>query len=411
MGAANGLLLSHDDARLHIAFRSLEVVLKFVCIPASCRQHCASPRSASNMPLNAPDLQNYRKDVASKGSALGGTGRETLIKPYLPEPHKHRKPAPPSPMETAKKSKPARRGRKQRIRPFLRQKFHFLIYFVIQVIYGIIIRFYHGWHAVSDRIVAIMHYHHRSPEYIQRDVKDLSRIPEHLSVILRYKVEEDGALESLMDEVAELSAWSAAAGIPTLSIYEKSGILKSYTSSLQDLVDQKLVSYFGPAPAAPSSKIYSSNQTLHSPSPEHNSRANSQSGRRHINLLLLSAADGRDTLVDLTRTLTEMAQAKKIRPRDITSDLINTEISATTAVPGSQAPSTNAKKEVGAGEPELVIVFGPYVKLEGYPPWQIRLSEIFCVGGDPSQGNVPVEYQGFLRGLWKFAGAEMRFGR
>ena len=357
------------------------------------------------MPLNAPDLKAYRRDVASRGQTLGDTGRESLLKAYLPAPREPR-----NTVDAPHRSKSTRTGHKRRIRPFLRQKLYFLIYFLVQVVYGIIIRFYHGWHAVSDRLVAIMHYHHRTPEYIQRDVKDLSRIPEHLSVVLKYRVEEDGALEALMDEVAELSAWSAAAGIPILSVYEKSGTLKSYMPALQELVDQKLATYFGPAPAAPSSKIFSANHTSPGSSPRLNGRGQPQAKRVHLNILLLSAADGRDTLVDLTRTLTEMAQAKKIRSEDITSDLINTEISATTAVPESETRSTLAK-EVGAGEPDLVIIFGPYVKLDGYPPWQIRLSEIICVGGDPSAGYVPVEYQGFLRGLWKFAGAEMRFGR
>jgi dehydrodolichyl diphosphate syntase complex subunit NUS1 len=378
------------------------------------------------MPLRSHDLQKYRQDVRSKGAVLGDQGRGNLVQKYLSLPPRESDTT--TTMESHKSpTKSSRLGHKKRLRPFLRQKFHFLVYCLVQLIYGIIIRFYHGWHAVSDRIVAIMHHHHRSPEYIQRDVKDLSRLPEHLSVILRFHADEEGALESLMDEVAELAAWSSAAGIPLLSIYEKSGILKSYVPALQDLVNQKLASYFGPAPAAPSSKIYTPNQsTSSSPNPVSNgNNATSQNGQRHqqqhhLNILLLSAIDGRATLVDLTRTLTEMAQTHKIRPSDITSDLINTEISATTAIPngGSSSaerqtapPSPMPKKEVGAGEPDLVLIFGPYVKLDGYPPWQVRLSEIFCVGGDPSAVKVPVEYQGFLRGLWKFAGAEMRFGR
>lgn len=376
------------------------------------------------MPLTEHDLAKYRQDVASKGSKLGDRGRGDLIAPYLPTPHHHKTqdsatamsaqqaqvqlPAVSSRTKPSTSSTtPSRRLHRQRIRPFLKQKFHFLIYFLVQLIYGIIIRFYHGWHALSDRIVAITHYHHRTPEYIQRDVKDLSRVPEHLSVVLHYHPENDGALETLMDEVAELAAWSTAAGISLLSVYEKSGVLKTYINGLQELVKQKLVQYYGAAPKAPTSKIYSPNHLSPSSSPA----VNGVEARPHLNILLLSATDGRDTLVDLTRTLTEMAQAKKIRPKDITSDLINTEIAATTAVPESKPQSAMVRKEVGAGEPDLVIIFGPYVKLDGYPPWQIRLSEIFCVGGDPSAGNVAVEYQGFLRGLWKFAGAEMRFGR
>ena len=62
---------------------------------------------------------------------------------------------------------------------------------------------------------------------IQRDVKRLSKVPNVLSVILR--VEEDGKggaeLERLVNEVAEVSAWCASAGIPALNVYEKTGAL------------------------------------------------------------------------------------------------------------------------------------------------------------------------------------------
>lgn len=82
----------------------------------------------------------------------------------------------------------------------------------------------------------MLYYHHRTPELIQKDVKSLKRLPEHLSVIL--KLEEggrgDAGLETLMDEVAEISAWCACAGIPMLSIYEKTGKLGRWLSSTSD---------------------------------------------------------------------------------------------------------------------------------------------------------------------------------
>jgi dehydrodolichyl diphosphate syntase complex subunit NUS1 len=285
------------------------------------------------------------------------------------------------------------------------------------------------YHATIYRLLAIRHYHHRTPEYIQRDVQSLDRIPEHLSVLLKYKSEQDGGLEALMDEVAELCAWSAAAGIPLLSVYEKSGILKTYMLPLQELVNQKLRAYFGQAPAGPSLRVFAPNLPSRGPSPlpspripvltTNGSGHGTDSQRQHFDLLLLSAVDGRDTLVDLTRTLTEMAQSRKIHPKDITSNLINTEISATTSLSETQQPNGDGTRssdgQVDAGEPDLLIIFGPNVKLDGYPPWQIRLSEIYCVGdsgGDVSGSETTrVEYQGFLRGLWRYAGAEMRFGK
>lgn len=54
-----------------------------------------------------------------------------------------------------------------------------------------------------------------------------------------------------------------------------------------------------------------------------------------------------------------MAQQQKISPNDISAELVDVEIS-----------------ESIMSEPDLLILFGPRVLLEGYPPWQVRLTEI-----------------------------------
>jgi dehydrodolichyl diphosphate syntase complex subunit NUS1 len=94
--------------------------------------------------------------------------------------------------------------------------------------------------------------------------------------------------------------------------------------------------------------------------------------------------------VDLTKTLTDMAQSSKLHPSDISQDLIDAEIS-----------------ESVMSEPDLLLLFGEKAVLEGYPPWQVRLTEIFNLQ-DWTGG---VGYHVFLRGLRKYGGAEMRFGR
>lgn len=71
-------------------------------------------------------------------------------------------------------------------------------------------------------MLGVLYYHHRTPELIQKDVKALDRLPEHLSIILQFR--EDEGLEGLVNDVAEISAWCASAQIPMLSIYEKSGM-------------------------------------------------------------------------------------------------------------------------------------------------------------------------------------------
>lgn len=190
-------------------------------------------------------------------------------------------------------------------------------------------------------------------------------------------------------------------------------MLKSNMRAVHAVVSQRLLSYFGASAAI--------ELRLHAPNRESITSAESSTHGKTLDLLLLSSTDGRDTLVDLTRTLAEMAQLNKLHPRDITQDLINAELSATTSIPSSymqplsppSSPPLSPKPTSitqSTAEPDLLIIFGPYIRLDGYPPWQLRLTEIFCVG-DSAGSSRRVEYQGFLRALWKFAGAEMRFGR
>lgn len=109
-----------------------------------------------------------------------------------------------------------------------------LLFLAIQFAFSLYIRARQAYHAVLYRLFAILYYHHRTPELIKRDVKKLSRLPKHLSVIVDYEGEEDRAarrpesLRKLVDEVGELCAWSACVGIPVLSVYERTG-KKPYT--------------------------------------------------------------------------------------------------------------------------------------------------------------------------------------
>ena len=158
------------------------------------------------------ETEIYRQDVQQKGAFLTPKQREDLLKPYLPV-------TPPMAPATQKRIS-------QPVRAFLRNQLHLLVFTIIHAIFSIYIRVRQTYHILLDGIFAILYYHHRAPELIRQDVKNLSRLPEHLSVILELKGEERGTagLETLMDEVAEISAWCASAGIPMLSVYEQTGM-------------------------------------------------------------------------------------------------------------------------------------------------------------------------------------------
>lgn len=85
-----------------------------------------------------------------------------------------------------------------------------------------------------------------------------------------------------------------------------------------------------------------------------------------------------------------MSQHRKLAPADISSELIDAEIT-----------------ESVMGEPDLIICFGDRVLLQGYPPWQARLTEIYHT----QDNTAGVAYSVFLRGLYGYGRAEFRLGR
>ncbi|KAJ5086275.1 hypothetical protein NUU61_007582 [Penicillium alfredii] len=345
------------------------------------------------------DREILRDEIHSRGAKLSATDRETLLKPYLPDP---------SDLSSSKRSPTSQRRPKTRktpIRTFLKSQLHHLTYALTHIIFGVIVRLLQAYHAVVERVFAIVYHHHRTPELIRKDVRGLKRVPQHLSIILNLRTEDD-ALTVLMDEVAELAAWSACAGIPQLSVYEKTGVLKSCIPALHQIITTKLASYYGSPSQQPSLQLFAPHHPVHGTAPD------PQFDSPSLTLLLLSSTDGRETLVDLTKTLTEMSQNGKLSPADITPELVDAEVSEITSQP-LQSDSGSGYCTIGP-EPDLLLVFGPFLKLDGYPPWQLRLTEMYCTG-DRSHAltgyGEAVEYQGFMRGLWHYAGAQMRFGR
>lgn len=184
------------------------------------------------------------------------------------------------------------------------------------------------------------------------------------------------------------------------------GVLKSCIPALHQIITTKLASYYGSPNQQPNLQLYAPHHPVH--------RAGNafRPDNPTLTILLLSSTDGRETLVDLTKTLAEMSQNGKLLPEDITPELVDAEITEITTLP--LALDSTLADTVLKAEPDLLLVFGPFLKLDGYPPWQIRLTEMYCTGGRSHGLNgdaEAVEYQGYMRGLWHFAGAQMRFGR
>jgi dehydrodolichyl diphosphate syntase complex subunit NUS1 len=267
------------------------------------------------------------------------------------------------------------------IRRFFKGQVYVLVFAVLHGIFSLYIRLRQWWNLVSYQVSSVLYYHHATPEYIRRDVTGLDRMPKHLSCILTAEAGRGAKsdLDRLIDETAEIATWSACAEIPMLSVYEKTGILKKHMPRVQEAVLHKFAFYFGGQ--HPGLSVTAPHKEAPSPGID--------SAYGHLKLHLISEEDGRESMVDLTRTLADMSQRGKLSPRDISLELIDAELS-----------------EGVLPEPDLLILFGPHVELSGYPPWQIRLTEIFCLKDNQTFG-----YQVFLKALRNYARAQFRRGK
>lgn len=298
----------------------------------------------------------FHYDRDEHGRALDAEQREKLIRPYLP--------APPSTdlSMSSTSTKSSRKNRPQPVRQLIKSTLHVLLFNLIQFIFSVYVRFRIAYHNVTKQVRSVLYYHHRAPEYIQKDLQGLTKLPKHLSIILELDDDDSSpaALEALVNDVCEVAAWSACAGIPMLSIYEKTGILKSSIPHLHRRISRTLSAYYGSSnPAKPTVSLRAPHMQAFSPPSSPPTGSATSKSPPHLSILLLSASDGRRTLVDLTKTLAEMSQKSKLSPEDVSADLIDAELT-----------------ESVMGEPDLLILFGNSVTLQGYPPWQVRLTEI-----------------------------------
>ncbi|UNI15123.1 diphosphate specific [Purpureocillium takamizusanense] len=326
------------------------------------------------MPVNSRDRAAYRADEVEGHSKLSDQEKQRMLKTNLPAP---------SELPLVSRSSPSPRRSRLGVRRFLQNQLHVLVFAVLHGIFSLYIRIRQTVNVVCYQVSSVLYYHHATPQYIRKDVMGLQRRPKHLSAIL--KAEENhrakADLERLIDETAELATWCACAEIPMLSVYEKTGILKKHMPRVYEAVIQKFTFYF--AGKHPSLSVTSPHKD------EYSSPSVDDDSQGHLKLHLISAQDGRESIVDLTRTLAEMSQKGKLSPRDISIELVDAELS-----------------EGIMPEPDLLILFSPYVELSSYPPWQIRLTEIFCL-----KDNERFGYQVFLRALRKYARAQMRHGK
>lgn len=230
----------------------------------------------------------------------------------------------------------------------------------------------------------------KTPQIIRDDVVKLAKLPKRVSAILNLKSEEEegGGFYGLLNDSAELTTWTLASGISHLSIYEYEGSLKNNIEELRIAIFKKLKDYFGPG-SIPKFVIKIPHLNIKYYGVNHDNDLAYQNGEIDIEVSLLSIEDGKATIVELTKTMADLASKKEISAKDITINLIDGELTELVGV-----------------EPDLIILFTPTLDLQGYPPWHIRLSELYW-----ECDNDDVTYAIFLRALQKYSTCKINVGK
>uniref|UniRef100_A0A023FZK1 ditrans,polycis-polyprenyl diphosphate synthase [(2E,6E)-farnesyldiphosphate specific] n=1 Tax=Amblyomma parvum TaxID=251391 RepID=A0A023FZK1_AMBPA len=201
----------------------------------------------------------------------------------------------------------------------------------------------------------------------------LQKVPKHIAVLI-------GEHDISYRDAANLVVWCLFAGIPHVTLYDAEGALKKNLATLYKEISKSQVEHFG-CDSRCKVVLHVKGQEL----PERNGQRNGY--KQHINVHLASGEDGRPHLASIARTFCQAVERGEMRPHDITPHLIQ-------------------RKLGDVPDPELLLRCGYVHSLLGYPPWQIRLTEIITL---PTHHNLRLSE--FLEALVKYNTREQRFGK
>ncbi|GAA5972262.1 hypothetical protein JCM8115_006546 [Rhodotorula mucilaginosa] len=244
-----------------------------------------------------------------------------------------------------------------------------------------------------------------------------SKLPRHLAVSLVSGGQGGEQRQRHVGILQKLLQWSRQLGVTTLSVYDETGVLlrnaAGYAEALnlqiiseEDEIElEGMVTLAEPWVAAAKSGVATSPAGEGARTPraaDEDASADSSTTLvaeesllcpPHLRLNLLSRAAGRPRLARLAQDL-----AVRVR---------NSEEELTTERVAEQVDA------LPLGEPDLLLVLGgSYLRLHGFPPWQLRLTEMYHHSW-PTWFSRPPEltYDILRKALDVYGRAEMRLGR
>ncbi|GAB0095914.1 dehydrodolichyl diphosphate synthase complex subunit NUS1 [Sergentomyia squamirostris] len=203
-------------------------------------------------------------------------------------------------------------------------------------------------------------------EYIKLHREYLDKIPNHMAVIL-------GLEEPHFETLTNIIYWAMASEISYISIYDHKELLQAQQNDLREFVLSRKIT--------PGHVIF----------PSSHETANGNGFKNQIRVQILSRADGKQTIGDLCRTLSQEVQQGKLQIDQIDVEFVNRRLSDLTG----RIP-----------DPDIAIYTGKFCCTYGFLPWQSRLTEFI-----PMESQKHFSLDDYLSILYKYAKKEQRFGK
>ncbi|KAL3232898.1 Dehydrodolichyl diphosphate synthase complex subunit NUS1 [Nakaseomyces bracarensis] len=269
--------------------------------------------------------------------------------------------------------------------------FYKAILITLYIMYGMYRFCQFRYNRLKLSILTIINNPASTPQLIEQDVKHLKKLPKQLGAILEDKPSYTvgGGLKGLLNDGSEIVCWAVCADIKHVSLFDYNGLLTKNVQEFRKKVHSQLAKYYGPQNIPKFAVNVPHLQEKYNDIDDIDVTEEDEEKKPVIEISLLSASDGRKTIVELLKTLSDLKDNKEIQDSDFTMDLLN-----------------NQLLDLVGPEPDLILCFGPRLDLTGYPPWHIRLAEMHW-----EADNNEVQYAVFIRGLRNYSNAKMNVGK
>lgn len=210
---------------------------------------------------------------------------------------------------------------------------------------------------------------------IKKDIATLRNLPRHISFLVLEP-------EINFNILARVVVWSVAAGISYLSVYDPQGILKRKRKEFYHELLQIRQEFLGAQYEIHLSDKNNSEQSIT------NGTANKSA--RKVFVSVFSKEDGKQNIVRTAKKFCCSINNKECKSKIMNVEYFSGLLKGSDAFP----------------DPDLALRFGPTDILNGYLPWQIRLTEFISI---PSLDVM--NYKLLLKTLQRYSKCEKRLGR